>query len=136
MIGTLPKEAKINWQEQLSTLAHVYNCSCSNVTGFSPFYLMFGRHPMLLIDVQFNVRTTDIVASTSHSYIQKCQRRLYWAYKTANEVNKKESEHSKKQYDQNIRCTELEPGILSLSDKKPSKESTKLVIDGKISLIM
>ena len=37
MIGTLPKEAKINWQEQLTTLAHAYNCSHSNVTGFSPF---------------------------------------------------------------------------------------------------
>ena len=53
MICTLQKEAKINWQKQLSTLVHAYNCSCSNVTGFSLFYLMFGRHPTLPIDVQF-----------------------------------------------------------------------------------
>ena len=26
MIGTLPTEAKINWQEQLPTLVHAYNC--------------------------------------------------------------------------------------------------------------
>ena len=51
---------------------------------------------MLPIDVQFGVRTPDIVASTSHGFIQKHQRRLDWAYKTANEVNKKESELSKK----------------------------------------
>ena len=49
---------------------------------------------MLLIDVQFGVRTSDIVASTLHGYIQKLQRRLDWAYKTVNEVNKKESEQS------------------------------------------
>ena len=51
MIGTLPIEAKIKWQEQLPTLVHAYNCSNSNATGFSPFYLMYGRQPMLPIDV-------------------------------------------------------------------------------------
>ena len=80
MIGTLPTEAKIIWQEQLSTSLHTYNCSQLNATGFSPFYLMFGRQPMLPIDVQFGVGTPDIVASTLHGYIQKLQRRLDWAY--------------------------------------------------------
>ena len=89
MIGTLPTVAKSNWKEQLSTLVHVYNCSHSNTMGFSPFYVMFGRHPMLPIDVQFCVRTPDIVAFTLHGYIQKLQRRLHWVYKTASEVNKK-----------------------------------------------
>ena len=65
---------------------------------------------MLPIDVQFGVRTPDIVASTSHGYIQKLQGRLDWAYKTANEVNKKELECSKKRYDQNVKCTNLESG--------------------------
>ena len=43
-------------------MVHAYNCSHSNATGFSPFYLMFRRQPMLPIDVQFGVRTPDIVA--------------------------------------------------------------------------
>ena len=76
MIGTLHIEAKINWQKQLSTLVHAYNSIHSNAAGFSPFFLMFGRHPMLIIDVQFGVKTPDIVASTSPGYIQKLQRRL------------------------------------------------------------
>ena len=49
---------------------------------------MFGRHPILPIDVQFGVRTPDIIASTSLGYIQKLHRRLDWAYKTAHEVSK------------------------------------------------
>ena len=81
MIGTLPTETKINWQEQLSTLVHAYNCKHLNTTGFSPFYMMFGRHPMIPVDVQLGARTPapDIIASTSHDYIQKLQRRLDWA---------------------------------------------------------
>ena len=51
---------------------------------------------MLPIDIQFGVQTPDIVTSTLHNYIQKFQRRLDWTYKTANEVSKKELEHSKK----------------------------------------
>ena len=86
MKGTLPTEAKISWQEQLSTLLHAYNCSHSNATEFSPFYLMFGKHPMLPIDIQFGIKTPHIVASTSHGHIQQVQRRLDWAYKTANQV--------------------------------------------------
>ena len=126
MIGTLQTEAKINWQEQLPTLVHVYNCSHSNATGFSPFYLMFGRHPMLPIDVQFGVRTPDIIASTSHGYIQKLQRRLEWAYKTANVINQKESECSKKWYDWNVKCTKLEPGDLVLVRQKAFKGKCKI----------
>ena len=55
MIGTLLTEAKNNWQEQLPTLVHAYNCSCLKVTGFSPFYLMYRRQPMLPISIQFGV---------------------------------------------------------------------------------
>ena len=59
MIGTLPTETKITWQEHLPTLIHAYNSICSNATGFSPFYLMYGGQPMLPINVQFGVRTPD-----------------------------------------------------------------------------
>ena len=51
---------------------------------------------MLSFDIQFSLQAPDTLASTSHSYIQKLQRRMEWAYKTANETSKKELEHSKK----------------------------------------
>ena len=92
---------------------HVYNSSCSNATGFSPFYLMYGRQS-LPINVQFSVRTPDIVSSMSHSYVQKLQKRLEWAYKLAQEISKKDSEYSKRRYNQNVKCTKLEPGDLVL----------------------
>ena len=73
----------------------------------------------------FGVRTPDIVAATLHGYIQKLQRRLGWAYKTASEVNKKESECSKKWYDQSVKCTKLEPGVLVLVRQKKHKISNR-----------
>ena len=126
VIDTLSTEARIIWQEQLSTLVDVYNCGHLNVTGFSPFYLMFGRHSMLPVDVQFGVRIPDIVPSTSHVYIQKLQRRLEWAYEAANVINQKESECSKKQYNWYVKCTKLEPGDLVLVGQRAFKGKHKI----------
>ena len=81
---------------------------------------------MLPTDVQFDVRTPHIISSTSLGYIQKLQRRLEWAYKTAHEVSKREAECSKKQYDQKVKCTKLEPWDLDLVRKNTCKEKHKI----------
>ena len=45
MIGTLEPSEKERWQEWVATLAHAYNCTRCESTGFSPYFLMFGRLP-------------------------------------------------------------------------------------------
>ena len=42
MIGTLPGDAKKKWQEWVPTLVHAYNCTTSSVTGYSPYFLIYG----------------------------------------------------------------------------------------------
>ena len=49
MLGTLPKEKKSEWKNHIGTLVHTYNCTRNSATGFSPYYLMFGRQPGLLV---------------------------------------------------------------------------------------
>ena len=60
MIGMLPKELKINWPQHVSTLTHAYNCTRNNATGFSPYFFMYGRQPLLPIDIEFGVFTPDV----------------------------------------------------------------------------
>ena len=64
-------------------LVHAYNCTRSNVTGFSPYFPMYGRQPMLPIDTELSVQTPDITSSSTHRYIQKLCSRLEWACKKA-----------------------------------------------------
>ena len=47
MLGALPNDEKVNWQDWVSTLVHAYNCTITRVTGFSPYFLMFGREPRI-----------------------------------------------------------------------------------------
>ena len=83
MIGTLPKQAKVDWHSLIIMLVHVYNCTYSTVTGFSLYYLLYGRHPILPIDIEFGVRQVDLAESASHKYVGNLQNGLKWAYKKA-----------------------------------------------------
>ena len=101
--------------------------------GLVHFTSCLGDTQCYQLMLQVGVRTPDIVASMLHCYILKIQRRLDWAYKTANEVNKRDSECSKKQYDLNVKCTKFELGDLVLVRQKAFKEKDKISNRWKIN---
>ena len=80
-LGTLPPHAKKSWSEWVATLTHAYNCSMSQTTGFSPFFLMFGRILKIPIDVEFGVTLPDLLDTSQENYAQKLKAQLKWAYK-------------------------------------------------------
>ena len=90
MLGTLPEKPKSTWREQVPMLVHAYNCTRNNATDFSPYYLTYGRKPCLPIDILFITNTAELKGNSSTKYVEKFKWRLEWAYKTANEVVKKE----------------------------------------------
>ena len=90
MIGTLPPEAKMNWPEHVATQVHAYKYTKSNATGFSPYFLMYGCSLMLPIDIEFGVKTPNLMGPLPETYAQKLRNRLHWAYAKAQEVNEKE----------------------------------------------
>ena len=51
MLGTLEPEQRKNWKTYVEPLVHAYNCAQHDSTGFSPYYLMFGRNPRLPVDI-------------------------------------------------------------------------------------
>ena len=50
MLGNLEKHQKEYRISYVALLVHAYNATRHNSTGFSPFFLMFVRHPKLAID--------------------------------------------------------------------------------------
>ena len=85
MLGTLLLHAKKNWLEWVSTLTHACNATMCHATGFSPFFLMYGRIPILPIDIEFGVMLPDITHASHQNYAEKLKANLKWVYKVARE---------------------------------------------------
>ena len=88
MLVTLPTHAKKNWQEWIATLTHAYSYTVSSVTGFSPYFLMFGRTPKIPLDVETGVTLVGQEQESYQNYAKKLQARLKWAYQKVQENNK------------------------------------------------
>ena len=80
MLGILPEDKKINWQDWVSTLRHAYNCTVTKVTGYSPYFLMFGHQPRIPVDEVFDVTFPKTNRSSMKQYVQTLQKCLEWAF--------------------------------------------------------
>ena len=110
MLGTLQQEQKADWKAHVSTLTHAYNAAVHDSTGFSPYYLMFGRHPRLAMDAFLGLTSNSEVAKSKQDYSDKLKDRLKFAYKKAREQAKKAGEKYKQYYDRKVRHAILETG--------------------------
>ena len=86
MLGTLEPHAKLDWKSQVAPLVHAYNCATHAATGFSPYYLMFGRHPRLPIDLVMGTERSLSYESES-VYVSDMQGRLAHAYDIARKLS-------------------------------------------------
>ena len=64
MLGTLPTECKSDWKGSIGVLVHAYNCTQNSATGFSPYFLMYGRKPCLPIGITLGLATNLIVMTS------------------------------------------------------------------------
>ena len=94
MLGTLPIHTKKNWPEWVSTLTHTYNAMMCHAASFSPIFLMYGRVPILPIDMDFGVALPDLSHASHQNYA--------------------EAARPKKYYDQKFKCMKIVPGDLVL----------------------
>ena len=118
MLRTLPEEKKTKWSEYVPKVVHAYNCMKSESTGFSPFYLLFGRSPRLPLDLVFGPSLeVGNVTHTEYAYKWKV---LKEAYSLARKNTSKSATDGKRQYDRKVRVSNLKPDdrvlVRNLSD--------------------
>ena len=110
MIGKLDARRLKNWPEHLSAITHAYNSTRSHVTGYSPYYLMFGRRPRLPIDLLFPTQRELPASKGVHDYVKALYTRLRGAIKLARLSADQEAARHKRLYDRRAGVVELQPG--------------------------
>ena len=91
MLGTLTPEQKKDWKSHVPAMVHAYNCTRNAATGFSPYYLLFGREPRLPVDVEFGLQKGSQKGSLGESaYVSQLRRRLKFAHDKAKQMTKRQ----------------------------------------------
>lgn len=110
MLGTLKDKEKTQWRDHVRPLTHAYNCTRSDVTGFSPYELMFGRQPRLPIDLAFSLPVKEKESSSHSQYVKNLRSHLEESYQVAIENSRKVAEKNKKRFDRVVRESTLAVG--------------------------
>lgn len=79
------------------------------MTGFSPFYLLFGRSPRLPVDIMFGL-DSESGNSDHKTYVEKWRQETQQAYDIVRENMRKATERNKRNYDGEVRSSILCPG--------------------------
>ena len=110
MIGKLDPEKCQKWPVHLGSVLIAYNTTRSLVTGYSPYYLMFGQRPQLPIDLLFPTRQEHNLTRTIDEYVKILYRCLQKSVKIAQDSTLKEALRQKRLYDHKVEAVELRSG--------------------------
>ena len=110
MIGKLDPEKRKKWPAHIGSIIIAYNSTRSLVTGYSPYYLMFGRRPRLPIDLLFTTHRTQMLTRTIDEYIASLYNHLRKSLVIAQDCAVKEAQRQKRLYNRKVGAVELRPG--------------------------
>lgn len=99
MFDTLKEQDKSRWHDFVKPLVHAYNCTKNDVTGFTPYELMFGRQPRLPVDLAFGLPVEKPVHESHSKYVQNFKARLEESYRIATHNASKSAMRNKDRFD-------------------------------------
>ena len=110
MIGKLEEDRKACWSEHLPELLLAYNATRSAVTGYSPYYLLFGRRPRIPVDYLFPTLRDSPHQTKMKVSVAAMQKRLKEAFTVARRLTSEEVARQCCYYDHKAGAVALQPG--------------------------
>ena len=110
MIRKLEEDKKACWSKHLPELLMAYNATCSAVTGYSPYYLLFGRRPRIPVDYLFPTLHDSPHQTKMEVSVMAMQKRLKEAFAVTRHLTSKEDAKQCCYYDRKTGAVALQPG--------------------------
>ena len=129
MIGKLEEDRKACWSEHLPELLMAYNATCSAVTGYSPYYLLFGRRPRIPVDYLFPTLHDSPHQTKMEVSVAAMQKRLKEAFTVVRHLTSEEVARQCRYYDRKAGAVALQPGdIVMVSNTAKNLASFSLYV--------
>ena len=127
MIGKLEEDRKACWSKHLPELLLAYNATCSTVTGYSPYYLLFGRRPRIPVDYLFPTLCNSPHQAKMEVSVVAMQKRLKEAFTVARCLTSEEVARQCRYYDRKAGAVALQPGdvVMVCTDGFVGKQKVK-----------
>ncbi len=113
MLKTLEEKEKSNWPKHLAKIAFAHNVTVNKATGYSPYYLMFGRSARLPVDDIFGIDASEGDVKMRKSwkqYAEDWQDSMNQAFEIARKHCIASNEQNKKNYDKRVKGADIEVG--------------------------
>ena len=110
MLATTVRDHPEEWECHLRKLCMAYNTSVHSSTGFTPFFLMFGRQAKLPIDVVYGNPSSE--SDSVGQYATNLQKSLQEAYQNVRARTSAVAKRQKELYDRKVHGEILEVGNL------------------------
>ena len=99
MLATSAKDHPWSWEHHLWKLCFAYNTSVHPTTGFTPFYLPFGRQAVLPVDLMFSPAQKSVTPS---EYAAHLKYSLANAYEHVRKCTGAQQQRQKELYDRRV----------------------------------
>ena len=114
MLKSLSASEKKDWKSALPKLSFAYNSTQHASTGFSPFFMTFGRESRLPIDDLFQEVQTEsegkLRCKSHQQFVDEWKASMKEAFRVAKARNVKAQEYNKSQYDGKVKEVGIEIG--------------------------
>ena len=110
MIGKLEQDKKACWSEHLPEMLAAYNGTRSAVTGYSPYFLLFGRKARMPVDYLFPTLRDSPHQTKMEVSVAAMQKRLKEAFVVARHLISQEAAKQQRYYDRKAGAVALQPG--------------------------
>ena len=127
MIGKLEEDKKVCWSEHLPELLLAFNATCSAVTRYSPYYLLFGRRSRIPVDYLFLTLHDSPHQTKMEVSVAAMQKRLKEAFAVARCLTSEEADKQCRSYDCKAGAVVLQPGdiVMVRTDGFVGKQKVK-----------
>ena len=126
MLKALSEKEKTTWPKHLAKLAFAYNVTEHSSTGFSPYFLLFGKQPRLPIDSIFEIEDDAKIRKSYQRYADDWKKAMNQAFDIVRKNKEAAGKKNKVQYDRKARGNEIKTGDRVLTRNREQGGTGKL----------